>query len=534
MNGSFPGRVLLSFAIGLFGVIAALQLIPFVRSSELPSVAALPSVEDALAGLERPKPAGEFRVFTIGASLSQGFPYSPAYAASYGKLMGDGLAGFVQAPRVVTRAIARPALDSPKLVELVRRSLAWEPDLLIVTLGSNEYANRLFSSKQLLPRSLLAQVDERLGRARILWRELPGHGRRWPAPGPGDASAEKALAEKLVARALKAEPGKAQLGALPFDRDERELLLGRLRRSMQEIDALARAAKVPLVYCQAVYGLGAFWPWGHESGGQDAEIDRLALRFHLGEGEEVALEDLELEGEGRADLAFMRGLVLRRLGRREEALDEFRRARDLDPVPIHRTGPIDQVVQEEAKRLGRPLFDLNEPFCRLARDGIPGDEHFLDYGHLSASGHRIAAGYLARELAERKLLPLAADFDRAAFDRAVRASIAASISADELRYAWPRIAAANGNYGLLFGNFRDALPYLLRCFQELPMDQSNAQRLLFCLVHVAGRTGEFAQDDAEQATARSLRLYQELLQARKEQRLQDWVRSYLQAAPGKR
>jgi tetratricopeptide (TPR) repeat protein len=526
--GQDARRTLIGLLAGCLLAVFALQLVPFDPTDELPSVAGLPDMNLELAGLREGKAEDEFRIFTIGASLSQGFPYEPIYSAAYGKLLGDGLAALATRKRIVARTIARPALDSPRLVEIVEHVCDAKPDVIVVTLGSNEYANRLFSSTRLVPIKPVPWVSERVGRARVLWSKLPGDSVVWPKPGEGDPRAEVELSKKLVARVWHARPGEPQLGALPFVQSERRMLNARLEKSMRRIDALAREAGAELVFCHMVYGLGKFWPWGNDSSGPDAEIDALALRFHLGQGEGVTLADVDgllAQAPERADLVFMRGLVLRRAGQAEAARVAFERARDLDPVPLHRTAAIYETVTNAAKALGRPLLDLDAPFEELSPDGIPGDEHYLDYGHLSASGHRIAAGYVARELHARGLLPLAGSFDAAAFDAAAQQAISRDVEPLSFVSAPARMNAANGNYGLLFGNFRDAMPYLREAFRELPQDAENASRLIFCLSHLANRQAEFGK--GERANKHFQKLYQEMLEALAEQRLDTWIGEYL-------
>ena len=171
----FPLRTFLSGAAGFLVSLLVLNLLLWDPSPEMPALG--PSLA-AFHGLPPGRRPGEIRVFVVGASLTSGYPYQPAGAGSYATLLEKGLAPLFPGRPVTCRPAAIPALDSPRLAEIVKEALLHDPSLVCVALGSNEYANRIFFGRSLVPAGIRGKAEDRISRARLLfkalWRLLPG------------------------------------------------------------------------------------------------------------------------------------------------------------------------------------------------------------------------------------------------------------------------------------------------------------------------------------------------------------------------
>ncbi|GEM_PF-1617613 len=514
-EGPFPMRtilgILLGFLAGLFFFHAAYP----DPTIELPSVAVPPDPLPALQGLAPRRKPGEIRIFVAGASMTAGYPYQPLGSASYATQLEKGLRACLPGREIHVRPSAKPALDSPQLLRMVKRLVAMDPSLIIVTLGSNEYANRLFSGQRLVPRGLVPKIAGSFSLGRRFWfaetRSLQQRG--------GGAATEDAL-NALINKVLEAAPGKPALEGLPFDPAERRFLLKRLRTSMREIDRLCRRRSVPLLFCVAVYGIDGSWPWGLSEGvdpkGRQV-IDGLVLRFRRGlrsPSFEAELAKALQRFPKAAVLHYLSGQVAKEKGDLKTARKALELARDLDTVPMHLTGPIQRTILDQARSLGRPVLVLDDAFAASEKDGLPGPAHYLDYGHLDAEGHGALARFLASELTARSLLPpLPKDWPRP-FVAATARWLDQSLDPVKRLQAPTNMAWADGNFALLFGNFREGFAYLKRAFAGNPDNPEFALRLLFCAGALGKRLEAWSKGGEKAKRERFLDLYRQMREAR--------------------
>jgi lysophospholipase L1-like esterase len=527
-------NTLLGLVLG-FLILSTMFAMIYSPVDELPSVATPPNLPPRLLAVQGAPAPGETRIIVLGASLTAGYPYAPELAGSYARLLGEGLRGIHPDKKILCEAWARPALDSSRLVEMCERALALEPTLLIVTLGSNEFANRVFSGEALVPGNPIDRISEKLSRSRIPF-ELLAQSLKTSA-GNGKGKEQQAQEQKILKRIFESAPGQPGLSGLPISRDDQDLLLARLRNSMGRIDSLCKQARTPLVFSVANYALGGFWPWGVSEGGRDPVVDELVARYR--QGKSVSLLPRVVEAlttrSRRADLRFLHGRLLQEAGRSEQARAEFDAARDLDGVPMHLTGEIRRTVIERSKELSREFLFLDTPLEALGQGGIPPRSFYLDYGHLDRSGHAELALWLAQRLGEGGYLPAlgaAREGWREKFRTAMRHHQETGLTAESRRQAGPRMASANGAFSMLFGNYRDALPYLVTAFEGClpPSKPEISIRLATCLLRLSGRDKELEGMGHEEGRQVYVQYFEAFQKAQKAGNLSELVERLRQGA----
>ncbi len=503
---------------------------------ELPSVATPPTLPPRLVDVTgRPGPE-DARIIVLGASLTAGYPYAPELDGSYARLLGVGLRSLHSDKSILVEAWAKPALDSVRLVEMAERALELEPTLLVVTLGSNEFANRVFSGQILVPANPFHRMAEKLSRSRVFLDDLA---RRLERDSGGSRAREQQALEKgILEKIVETAPGKPGLTGLPISHDDQDLLLGRLRESMIRIDELCKEKGTPLVFCVANYCRGGFWPWGISEGGRDPVVDALVVGYRQGHREGLLdrVEKALRTRPRRADLHFLEGRLLQEAGHHAKARVAFDAARDLDGVPMHLTGEVQRTLLATAQELSREILILDTPLEALGEGGIPSRSYYLDYGHLEESGHAVVALWLAQKLREGGYLPSwearQTGSWKETFQKAVRRYQVTQVEAQSRRQARARMASANGAFSMLFGNYRDALPYLVSAFEGcLPAAEVEiAIRLSLCILRLSGRDKELKGRPPAEGEQEFIRLYQAYQKARKEGNLRELVERLRQGA----
>ena len=521
-NDRSPFAVLIHGGLG-FLLVVLLSVWRYEAYDDLPRVVAPTNHELVFESIVQKRAGNEIRIFTVGASLTAGFPYQPIRMASYARLLGEGLSAVLPGRKLTTLAWASPALDSPQLDQMVQKLLAYDPSLICVSLGSNEFVHRLMSGRAIMKPQLTGQLDEVLTRVRVLFTGLSLTG-----SARAGTEKEKEFGKALIRKSKESKPGEAAISALPLGEADRDLLLARMRLFMRSISKRAKDADVPLVFLVACYGLGAYWPLGVSRGGTIAEVDRLILdsRDPSVRSLSTRLERLLARYPLRADLQFLHGRLLHKAGKAPQALAAFKRARDLDTVPMHLTGAVEDCILETAKELGRPCFKLDDALASSAQDGIPQSSYYLDYGHLSDMGHLAVAAYLAERLAEHGLLPELPWQWEGPFIDSAKSWLDAKLEPLYRANAQSNMAVADATYSMLFGNHREALPYLVNAYvqNQLLVGRQGvfANQLLYCLYTLLADREEVGAFMGLPAALRSSKvdsLFARFEKARKEGRL---------------
>jgi hypothetical protein len=139
------------------------------------------------------KPPGTYRIFALGASTTIGFPYM--FNGSFSSLLRDRLYAHFPERKVEVVNVGITAVNSYTVADIAREVMRYEPDLLIVYAGHNEFygAFGVGSAEQVGGRRWMVKaylVAQRSKTFQLLRDGLDAPARaRWPL----DPAAEVAL-----------------------------------------------------------------------------------------------------------------------------------------------------------------------------------------------------------------------------------------------------------------------------------------------------------------------------------------------------
>jgi lysophospholipase L1-like esterase len=359
------------------------------------------------------KPDGTFRIFAIGGSSTAGVPYGTAQA--FPAWLAQRLAA--ELPDVDFEIVnaALPGYATRRELMVVRELTQYEPDLLILYTGHNEFAERRFYAH-------LLDMDPRLFR---LWeRMVDTHlyrvsSRAFSFLLPGSTGAPRLQIDDAQNAQQMFAVGFGRLHGQTFASKRevayREILF---RFNVQEMIRAMRAVGARTMILSLSQNF-ADWPPGASSHRTAALRDeKAAWREALREGNRLAESDCAraLEAYTRAlsiddsyaDLQYRVARCERMLGRYDAARERFRLASDLDRIPAGAPTDYNSVLRDVARAEGALFVDIDDVMTRASEYGLVGDNLFVDPIHPSVAGHRLIAAAVAHALREAEI-PLPAD-----------------------------------------------------------------------------------------------------------------------------
>jgi lysophospholipase L1-like esterase len=351
----------------------------------------------------RSKPPGVQRYFAFGGSDTYGWTLPDSGRDTYPAELARRLEARFAPTHFEVINCGGLAYASYRLLGLVEECLEYQPDLMIVMSGHNEFLEPRRYASLREPRSAVSKAwdDLRLVRlGRDLGCRLAPLARTFGG-SPSGLSVDFVRVEYMV-------------------RDEREFQETRTHYvwNLNRMADRCREHGTPVIFCTSAANLRNWSPSLLEPGGDPAAADRLRRLAEIRQGyerqqfaETLVRAQAELACDPRiASLHYTAAQCLDALGRTAEAKREYVLARDTDAFPHRALSSFNEAVRalvRERQEQGEDveLFDAEAVFARAAADGIPGNDLFHDQCHPNLEGHRLLAQGLEELIAARRAGP---------------------------------------------------------------------------------------------------------------------------------
>lgn len=343
------------------------------------------------------KAPGTVRIMVLGGSAAAGFPFSHDVGAVplLRLLLRDVVDG--QPTEVLNCAVN--ALTSEGVLLLARRFVAYDPDVLIVYSGHNEYFNDPNLNRAVAAWSPEAPAWHRRLRTFALLRDVIAAFRGGEPPEDGMTRAERAQAGTIGSPA----DYRPDTLAAPYEARLRELV--KL--------ALAQGSKVLL--CTMASNLKDAVPTLPQHGRKLDEADAAAWRAAYATGRALASDGKHREAaaafeqamaldDGHAGLLFDYAGTLYAVGEYARARELFVAACDQDYMPMRATSARNAAVRRVSRILSVPLADADAALSAASPHGVPGDDLLFDHVHPAPAGAMALARCWARALEAHNLL----------------------------------------------------------------------------------------------------------------------------------
>lgn len=350
----------------------------------------------------RPKPPDEFRIFCLGGSTVQGRPF--AIETSFTTWLELTLQAAEPDRRWEVVNCGGISYASYRLVPILEEVLGYQPDLVILCTGHNEFLeDRTYTHIKRLPEVVARPCQWvlttrtytvlREGYVRLRGRSgEPAHPDRPVMPPEVDAMLDH------------------RGGLERYDRDERwrRDVIEHFGYNLRRMVDVARRADVPILLMNPVANLRDCPPFKsqHRDGLDPAKRrrwDRLVAqaaeyaKTNMYQAAVTLEEALQID-DRHAGAHYMLAKCDDALGEMDKARRSYVEAKELDVCPLRILEPMNGTILDVARRTHAPLVDVRKLFEDLTESGIPGGYRLVDHVHPSIPGHQLIADAVADEM----------------------------------------------------------------------------------------------------------------------------------------
>ncbi|MCP4450829.1 MAG: SGNH/GDSL hydrolase family protein [Planctomycetes bacterium] len=334
------------------------------------------------------KGANTFRIFCVGGSTVQGRPYS--VETSFSTWLKLNLEVLCPGKDIEMVNCGGISYASYRLIPIMKELLAYEPDLLILCTGQNEFLEaRTYGRIKRVPRPLIG-LHQTLLHARTY--QLANH---WLGSRRNRTQATPAFPAEVQPKLdMKA-------GLSTYHRDEamRDHIMAEFARNLEGLLDMAEHANVPLILMNPVSNLKDCPPFKSEFSTASSPARALWEQMCQLEKEDpwrrlARLEKAVTLDDQHAGILYLLGTYYMKAGRVSEARACFVAAKEHDICPLRMLEPMHKAIKEAAARHGLPLVDIRELIEQKSEHRLPGDEWLLDHVHPNINGHQLIADAL--------------------------------------------------------------------------------------------------------------------------------------------
>ena len=337
----------------------------------------------------------EFRIFCLGGSTVQGRPYSTETSFTTWLEISLNQAQPSRRWRVIN--CGGVSYASYRLVPVLQEVLCYEPDLIVVYTGHNEFLeDRTYQAfKGRTP--AVATVLGIVSRLRTFCL-LRSAALQIQSPGDKAPRGHRPILAGEVDAILDYRGGLAQ-----YHRDERwsREVQRHFQANPQRMIWFAGDAGVPLLMVNPVSNLRDCPPFKseHASGlsrSQQEAWQQLWQQARNSYDADLphAVESLERAAaidDAHAGLHYQLAQCYDALGDAKQAAEHYVFAKDRDICPLRMLESMHAILAETCRSTDTPWIDIRARFERECRDGIPDESLMADHVHPTIHGHQIIA-----------------------------------------------------------------------------------------------------------------------------------------------
>ena len=362
------------------------------------------------------KESSTYRIFCLGGSTVQGRPYALETAFSSWLELSLQSAAPQRSWEVIN--CGGISYASYRLVPILEEILNYEPDLVILYTGHNEFLEDRTYPHFKDP-SLARQA---LYHAQSSWRTINWLRQHfYPSPLPNDPGAAPIVMPTEVNGLLD----QARLQDYHRDASWHQDVVQHYEFNLQRMIQLTAKAHVPLLLVNPVSNLKDCPPFKIEPSSNLGQVDRQRVEQLQHDAHSAKSLALRLEKlEAAVALDPLHAGIQYQLGKCYEDLEQFKKARqsflaakDQDVCPLRMLESMHAVLLRTASETDTPLIDARKLLENRSSEGIPGKKVLLDHVHPTIEAHQWIAQALLETMCELKILTTRRDWQAARTQR---------------------------------------------------------------------------------------------------------------------
>jgi tetratricopeptide (TPR) repeat protein len=337
------------------------------------------------------KPPDTFRIFCIGSSASAGWPHPDTEI--YSAYLEQALASAYPSLEIEVINVSAHAYAAYRNRLILQEVLQFEPDLLIVYTGNNEFIEpRLYATMARWYEPL-----ETLAKHSTVYRLIRGSSRvaeLFPANTfrsdlRGNVAYEQWSKIDKLPLVLRTDPGQFEKVVQHYDFSVTSMV-----RAAQEKGTQVILLTVPVNLRTWQPNVSVVSVQGEKEKAWRKEYSAGRASLLRGDAELAAAAFARAAAidSSHAATQYYLGRALETAGRLDEAYGAFERARDLDASPFRATSHLNNVIRRIGGSFGNvTMIDMEAVFRDAVHPHAPGFDLFLDYVHPTKKGNLLIA-----------------------------------------------------------------------------------------------------------------------------------------------
>ena len=339
-----------------------------------------------------PKPKGMYRIFCLGGSTVAGYPYW--YNASFASFLRCRLQKIFPDQKIEVINLGMPAINSFVVLDMAKELLEYEPDLIIIYDGHNEFYGPLGVSSQVtffgsrwLNMLYLNLLHSRLFLLmRDSYNSLLNLFHNNPEFNKSDLTLE------LLAKGQY----------IPYGSEIYNKVKQTFKSNVDDLIALCNSYNVHVILSTQVSNLRDQVPFVSKERSNLNSSLKTELQKHFKAGDlagsegkiELALNELNSAIEIDSQYASAHYGVARCLdilNQPKEAYTEYVKARDFDQLRFRTSSDFNQIILDVGKKSEVGVVDMEKIFAANSSDSLIGSNLILEYLHPNSYGQFLMA-----------------------------------------------------------------------------------------------------------------------------------------------
>ena len=351
-----------------------------------------------------PKPASTYRIFCLGGSTTVGYPYW--YNGSFSTFLRDRLSFTFPEKSIEVINLGMTATNSFTVLDMAREVIDFEPDLILVYDGHNEFYGALgvASHETLGPSRTIAQCYLRLIHLKTfhLLRDIV----EWTkglfiTPPPDDPRMGTMMERMAVGQNI------------PYHDPRYDAALDTFRENLADLKDLAGKHRIPLIVTTQVSNLMDHPPFISGQPAGASVILENAERLHGSGKVDSALTlvaDVLRIDSTSADAHFLAGKAQLARRRFSDADAGFVAARDFDQLRFRTSSDFNHVLSDLHEPPHVFLVDMENEFRLSSPHGLIGFSLITEHLHPNSRGYFLMGKAYASAMRQNELLASAAEW----------------------------------------------------------------------------------------------------------------------------